>query len=62
MISLSLTKQFIDYFTDPVLDGAVIYAGDIPYQYNEQEGTYTEFLGNATGNIFQAASRDQEFH
>ena len=32
---------FIDYLNGPVLDGAVIYAGDIPLWYNEQEGTHT---------------------
>ena len=37
----------------PVLDSAVIYAGDIPFQYNKQEGMYTEFLHNPTGYIFQ---------
>ena len=46
------TAYFIDYFDDPVPDGAVIYAGDVPFQYNEQEGMCTEFLGNPTGNIF----------
>ena len=24
----------------------MLYAGDIPLQYNEQEGMHTEFLGN----------------
>ena len=51
---------FIDYCDDCVPDGAVTYAGDILFWYNEQEGTYTEFLGNPTGNIFLLASRDHE--
>ena len=36
-------NQVVDYFYDLVLDGAVIYAGDIPFWYIEQEGTYTEY-------------------
>ena len=28
---------FLDYFEDQGLDGAVIYAGDVPFQYNERE-------------------------
>ena len=32
---------FMDYVNDPVLDGTVIYAGDILFWYNEHEGTYT---------------------
>ena len=48
-----LYKQncFLDYFKDPVLEGAVIYMGDIVFQYNEQEGKCTQFLGNLTGNV-----------
>ena len=42
---------FIDYVNDPFLDYAVIYAEDISFQYNEQEGTFTEFLGNPTGTM-----------
>ena len=26
---------FLDYFKDPVLDGAVIYVGNVPFQYNK---------------------------
>ena len=52
---------FIDYFDDPALDGVMIHAGNYQFQYNEQEGMYTEVLGNPTGNIFLAASRDHEF-
>ena len=51
-----LQSHFIDYIDDLVLDGAVICAGDVPFQYNEQEGTYTEFLVNPTGNVFLATS------
>ena len=52
---------FIHYFDDPVPDGAVIHAGDFPFQYKEQEGTYTDFCGNPTGYIFLAVSRDHKF-
>ena len=55
-------NHFIDYFNYTVPDGAVINAGDILFHPNEQEGTYTEFLGNPTGNIFLAASRDHKFY
>ena len=51
---------FIDYFDDPVPGGAVIYTDDVPFHYNEQEDTYTEFLGNPTDNIFLASSRDHK--
>ena len=54
-------NHLTDYFNDLVPDGAVIYAGDISFWHNEQEGMYTEFLGNPTGNIFLAVSRDHEF-
>ena len=43
------------------LDGAVIYTGNVPFHYNEQEGMYTEFLGNPTGNVFLVNGRDHEF-
>ena len=43
---------FLDCFDDHVLDGAVIYAGNIHFQYGKQEGIYTEVLDNPTGNIF----------
>ena len=33
-----LQDCFIDYFENPVLDGAIIYTGDVQFQYNEQEG------------------------
>ena len=36
-------SHFIDYFDDPVLDDMVIYAGDVPFWYNEHEGIYTSF-------------------
>ena len=47
-----LWNHFIDYFNYPVADGADIYAGDVPFQYNEQEGMYIEFSGNQTRNVF----------
>ena len=34
----------LDYFNDPVLDGAVIYMNFIPFYYNKREGRYTEFI------------------
>ena len=42
----------IEYSDDPVPNSAVIYASDILCQYNEQESTYKEFIGNPTGYIF----------
>ena len=44
---------FLDYFNDPILDDAVIYAGDIPFQYNMVEGRYTEYIGNLVGAVLQ---------
>ena len=35
--------------------------GNVQFQYNMKAGTYTEYLGNPTGNIFLAASRDHDF-
>ena len=40
---------FLEYFDDPVPDDAVIYMTDVPFQYNEGEGRYTEFKGNPIG-------------
>ena len=37
----SQQNHFLDYFDDPVLDGAVIYVADIPTQYSEKEGMHT---------------------
>ena len=51
----------MDYFDDPVPDGAVVYTGDVPFQYNKQEGRYTGFSSNAIGNIFVTTSRDHAF-
>ena len=45
---------FFDYFNDPVPDGALIYAVDIPFQYSEKEGTYTQVFDNQPGNVFLA--------
>ena len=30
--------HFFNYFNDPILDDAVIYTGNIPFQYNKIEG------------------------
>ena len=51
---------FFDYLDDPLPDGAVIYEGNILFQYSKKEGMYTEVLENLTGNIFLATSRDHE--
>ena len=52
-----LWNHFINYLYHPVLDGAVIYTGDVPLKYNDQEGKYTEICSSPTGNIL-LASRD----
>ena len=54
-------NSFLDYFSDSIPDGAVIYASDILLQYSEKGGTYTEVPDNLTGNIFLAASKDHKF-
>ena len=51
---------FLDYFNDPVPDGAVIYVSNVPFQYNERQCKYTEFIGNPTGATLVAARRYQE--
>ena len=53
--------HFSDYFNDPNLDDAVIYASEIPFQYNNIEGRYTEFIHNPIGTAFIVAKRDHEF-
>ena len=40
---------------------AVIYTGNIPFQYNEREGRNTEFNGNPMGTVYVAAKIDHEF-
>ena len=52
---------FLDYFHDPVLDGAVIHVVDMPFQYSEKGGMCTEVLDNLAGSIFLAASKDHGF-
>ena len=47
----------LDYFNDPILDDAVIYTGDIPFQYNKIDGRYTEFIGKSIGTAFMAAKK-----
>ena len=42
---------FLDYFNNPTPYDAVIYAGDIPFQYNKIEGWCTEFVGNPIGKV-----------
>ena len=34
-----LWNHFLDYFNEPVQDGAVMYTGDVPFQYRKQEVT-----------------------
>ena len=41
-----------------VPDDAVIYASDVPLEYNKREGRYMKFIDNTTGTIFVAAKRD----
>ena len=53
--------HFLDYFNDPILDDAVFYTSDIPFQYNKIEGGYTEFIGNLIGTVFIATKKDHEF-
>ena len=55
-------NHFFDYFHDPVLDGAVIYAGDIQFWYSEQEGMYRGVLDNYIWNVFLAVSRTIHFY
>ena len=62
MLFLLPMEVFHGFFYDPVLDGAVIYTRDVPFQYDEQQGMYTEFSGNPAGNIFLAASRGHELY
>ena len=45
-------NHFLDYFEDPVPDDAVIYMGNVPFQYNKQNEKYRVFIGNLTGIIF----------
>ena len=52
---------FLDYFKDPALNGAIIYADDVPFQYNEWEGKYTEFIGSPTDIMFVAVNMDHKF-
>ena len=42
---------FLDYFNEPILDDALIYASGISCQYNKIEGRYTEFIGNPMGTV-----------
>ena len=51
-------NHFLDFFDNPIPDDAIIYMSDILFQYNEEEGMYTEFIGNPTGTIFVASKRD----
>ena len=53
--------HFLDYFNDPILDDAAIYAGDIPFQCSKIEGIYTKFIGNSIGTVYIAVKRDHEF-
>ena len=46
--------HLLNYFYDPTLDDAVIYAGDIPFWYNI-EGRYTEFIDNLIGTVFYSS-------
>ena len=52
---------FLDYFNDPIPNDAVIYVGDIPFQYNKVQGRHAELIGNLPGTVFTAVKRDDEF-
>ena len=48
--------HFLDYFTNPIPDDAVIYTGDIPFQY-KIEARCTEFIGNPIGIFYSSKKR-----
>ena len=52
---------FLEYFNDPIPDDAVIYAADIPFQYNKIKGMNTKFIGNPIGSVFIEVTRNHEF-
>ena len=52
---------FLEYYNDPILDDAMIYAGDIPFQYNKVEGRYTKFIGNPADTVFTVVKGDHAF-
>ena len=49
---------FLDYFTSPIPDDAVICTSDIPFQYSKREGRYTGFISHPKRRVFVAAKRD----
>ena len=54
-------NTILDYFNDLGPDDAVSYASDVPFQYSEREGRYTEFIGNPTRIFFAPGQRDHEY-
>ena len=55
--------MLLSLWTTPLLrlpDGAIIYASDVPFQYNERHGRYTEFVANPKGINFVVAWKDHE--
>ena len=52
---------FLDYFEHSALNGAIIYEGDVIFQWKKWEHKYTEFVGNLTGIISVATNRVHEF-
>ena len=42
-ISIINVTNILDYINDPVPDGAVIYTGDIPFQYSKNEACIQKF-------------------
>ena len=49
---------FLNYFGDLVPDEAVIYASDLPFQYNERKVRYTKSISSPTDTTCVAAKRD----
>ena len=52
--------HFLGYSNDPIPDDAVIFAGNISFQYNKIEGRYTEFIGNPIGFSFYSSKSDHK--
>ena len=49
-----------DYFNDAIPDDAIIYTGNIPFQYNTVDGRDTEYIGNPGGTAFTVVKRNHE--
>ena len=53
--------HFLGFFNDPILDDAVIYTGNITFQYNKIESSYTKFIGKPLCSVFIVVKRYHEF-